>query len=113
MTITYADGAVQEAVLLSLNDGKMRAAIDGAEDAAEFVNVNGAWISDDCEVVRVEFSWERIGRRSEKVSEEDCICSPELAAKLIHLLWNGSAEQSSKMYIPAPGLARAASLHVM
>jgi len=75
----------------------IRVGIEGSDDAATFWNRKGVWIGEDCEPVRLEFAWQSRERR-EKVSEADCICSKELAAHLIHLLWNGEAET-------APGMA--------
>ena len=34
----------------------MRVAIKDADDAAEFRMIRGVWVSEDCEVVRVEFT---------------------------------------------------------
>jgi hypothetical protein len=41
--------------------------------------------------VRVEFAWDAPSRRGE-VTEADCICPPELAARLVQLLYTGSEE---------------------
>jgi hypothetical protein len=41
----------------------------------------------------VQFAWQ--GKTREQVlTEADCICSHDLAARLIHLLWNADEEAS-------------------
>ena len=67
----------------------MRVAVKGSDDAAEFINVHGTWISEDCEPVTIEYGPRR---NSAMVSEADCLCPPELAARLIALLLTDSAE---------------------
>jgi hypothetical protein len=91
MTIKYADGRTVQGVMLSRSDNIVRAALKGGGDAVKFTGLNGTWIAEDCEPVQIEFAWQRHSR-SEVVSEADCICSKELASRLIHLLLNGSDE---------------------
>jgi len=87
MTIRYTNGTTIEAVLLSHDGNALRAAAPDAEDVIEFTNVNGTWVSDDCEPVQIEFAWQRHGR-AERVTEDDCVCPQDLAARLVHLLLN-------------------------
>jgi hypothetical protein len=88
MILIYADGKRTEAILLARSENRLRVAIPGCDDPVEFTDVHGTWVSEDCEPVRVEFAWQ--GKTREQVlSEADCICSHELAARLIHLLWSG------------------------
>ena len=84
MTLRYANGKTVDAVLLSRTDSKMRVALKGSEDAVELNELCGTWVSDDCEPVQVSFEWEKPAPAH--ASEEDFICSPELAARLIRLL---------------------------
>ena len=84
MTLRYANGLEIDAVLLSRTDGKMRVALQGSDDVVELREVSGRWVSDECEPVQVSFAYQKPAPAP--VSEEDCICSPELAAKLIRLL---------------------------
>lgn len=91
MTIKYADGNAAEAMLLSRTDTTIRVAMAGADDVREFSNINGTWVSDDCEPVLIEFAWQRHDRK-EAVREAECCCSRELAARLIHLLFTDSRE---------------------
>ena len=91
MTITYLDGRAVEAVLLSRTGDTIRVAIEGADDATEFSIRNGTWVSEDCEPARIEFAWQRKSHKA-TVSGADCSCSPELAARLIHLLFTDSKD---------------------
>ena len=99
MILTYANGSRTEAFLLAQSEGKIRVAIPGGDDPVEFTNVSGTWVSEDCEPVRVEFAWERKSR-AEVLSDADCVCSHELAARLLHLLWAGSDEQELQAGAP-------------
>ncbi|MCU1237239.1 MAG: hypothetical protein JWP63_5206 [Candidatus Solibacter sp.] len=54
--INYRNGRVLQGIVLSFGDQLMRVAVKDSDDAAEFRLVNGAWISEDCEVVRLEFA---------------------------------------------------------
>jgi hypothetical protein len=82
MVIRYKDGSEIEAILLSRKEGTIRVAAKDVDDALEFTEVNGAWISDDWEPVQIRFEWER-SSQPVMVSEADCICSQELVAELI------------------------------
>src|SRR5580692_3846626 len=91
MVLTYADGSKTEAFLLARMESKIRVAIPGSDDPLELTDVHGTWVTEDCEPVRVEFAWE--GKTREAVlTEADCICSKDLAARLLHLLWNADEE---------------------
>jgi hypothetical protein len=99
MILTYANGSKTEAMLLARSENKIRVAIPGNNDPMELTDVHGTWVSEDCEPVRVEFAWQR-KTREEILSEADCICSHELAARLIHLLWNESDEENLQADAP-------------
>lgn len=89
MRIRYADGRAIEGVTLARTANMIRVAVKGREDAAEFINVHGTWISEDCDPVTLEYG----PRHSPATpSEADCTCSRELAARLIDLLLTDSAE---------------------
>ena len=90
MTIRYADGKAVEGVTLRRTANMMRVAVKGCDDAAEFINVHGTWISEDCEPVTMEYGPRRNALAT--LSEADCICPPELAARLIALLFTDSEE---------------------
>jgi hypothetical protein len=85
------NGYTQEAMLLSRSENSMRVAIQGSDDILRFNQVNGTWISDDCEPVEVDFAWART-EHLPVVTMNDCICSRELAARLLHLLFSGEKD---------------------
>jgi hypothetical protein len=99
MTIKYSNGKAFEAVLLSRTDDNMRLAVQGADDVMEFSNINGTWVSADCEPVTIEFAWQRRAHKP-TVTEAECSCSHELAARLIHLLHTDSSEDRIEMEAP-------------
>jgi hypothetical protein len=95
MVLRYADGSKTEAFLLARTENKIRVAIPGSDDPLELTDVRGTWISEDCEPVRVEFAWQ--GKTHEQmITEADCLCSHDLAAHLIHLLWSADEEEPWK-----------------
>jgi hypothetical protein len=93
MTITYSNGTTLNAVLLSRGTNSLRTAVLGEDDARSFTLVNGVWTSDDCEVVRIEFGWERCGQ-SPVPTEAECVCSEQFASRLISMLLAGSQGDS-------------------
>jgi hypothetical protein len=99
MTIDYSDGKSVEAVLLSRTENTMRVAVEGAEDITELSNIRGTWVSDECEPVSIQFAWQR-NENKLAPSEDDFFCSHELAARLIHLLFTGDAEQTIELQAP-------------
>jgi hypothetical protein len=111
VTIHYTDGRTVQGAILFRSDNIVRAALKGGDDVAAFTSLNGTWISEDCEPVRIEFAWERLSR-NEGVSETDCLCSNELASRLIHLLLSGSDEDELTMssFSRPPELSLGASL---
>jgi hypothetical protein len=100
MTIRYSNGQAFEAALLTREENQMRIVLQGSEDVLELQRINGTWITDECEPVQVEFAWTRQSLL-DTMSEDECICSPELAAKLLHLLFSGENESTAKN--PAAG----------
>jgi len=88
MTITYANGQTIEGILLSHNEKTMRVVLKGSDDVTEFASVKGTWISENLEPVRVCYEWQRQTPKA-LISVTDCVCSKELAARLVHLLWSG------------------------
>ena len=84
MTIYRADGHRIEAALLARYEHAVRVAVRGGDDAVEFKDWNGTWISEDCEPVRIEFDWEE--RTSEPSPEWAFLCSPERARFVLGVL---------------------------
>ena len=78
MKIRYPNGKTNEGITLVRTANTMRVAVRGCEDAAEFINVHGTWISEDCEPVTIEYGPRRIPPAT--LSEADCICPRALAA---------------------------------
>src|SRR6516225_7375869 len=97
MIIRYNNGQAFEAALLSRTQDSMRIALKGTDDVVELKQIHGVWVSEDCEPVRVDFEWQQ-QRPVEAVTEADCICSHDLAARLIHLLV--SAEDQAPTAVP-------------
>jgi hypothetical protein len=54
--IHYNNGRVLHGVVLAFGERLVRVAVKGSEDAMEFHLVNHFWVSEDCEVVRLDFS---------------------------------------------------------
>jgi hypothetical protein len=94
MVLIFANGSRTEAVLLARNENKIRVAIAGSDDVLELTDVHGTWVTEGCEPVYVQFAWE--GKTPEQiVTEADCVCSHDLAARLVHLLWNADEESQN------------------
>jgi len=53
--IQYATGIRLQGILMAMGDGLIRVAIKGADDAAIYRMIHGRWVSEDCEVVTIEF----------------------------------------------------------
>jgi hypothetical protein len=85
MTIHRADGHRIEAALLARYQHAVRVAVPGGDDAVEFKEWNGTWISEDCEPVRIDFDWDE--RASGPSSQEWAfLCSPERARRVMGVL---------------------------
>lgn len=89
VTITCPHGSVLEARVLSHQDNEIRAVAAGFDDTLIFTCIHGTWISEEIEPVDIEFAWKRFSA-SHVTSEDNCVCSKELAARLIHSLTYGS-----------------------
>ena len=87
MTIRYSNGESFEAAPLSQTDRTMRLAVADRDDVVTLTRVNGGWVSDECEVVYLDFTCARQAAKAE-VTESDCVCPRELAAHLIHMLYH-------------------------
>jgi hypothetical protein len=88
VTITYPDGTVLQAIVLSHEEHAIRAIAAGCDDVLAFTSIHGTWISEEIEAVAIEFEWQR-RRTSPAISEDDCVCPKELAARLIQTLLAG------------------------
>jgi hypothetical protein len=110
MTIRYANGRILEAVVLSRMETTMRVATPGCDDSLELNEIHGVWVTDDCEPVEVEFSWAQYGAASE-VTAADCVCSHELCARLVHMLYAGVEETPAASAPLTRNVAVAAAHH--
>ena len=99
MIIKYANGKTIDGIILSCTDKIMRVALKGRDDVAEFASVSGVWVSEDCQPVQVQYEWQRQSRK-QVVSEADCVCSKDLASRLIHLLLSGDEEEQLESGAP-------------
>ena len=88
VTITYPNGIILEAIVLSHEENEIRAIVAGCDDVLAFTRIHGTWISEEIEPVAIEFAWQRRGT-SPSTSEDDCVCSKKLAARLIAMLLSG------------------------
>jgi hypothetical protein len=92
MKITYQNGTVRDALLLSHGEDGLRAALPGDDDVRTFHRADGVWLSEECEPVTIEFAWQRT-RVPEAPIEDDCVCSKRLASRLISLFLSGAGQE--------------------
>src|SRR5436305_4590540 len=95
MFIIFSDGSKREAWIWQQTESTVRVAVQGACDLIDFTCIRGQWVSENCEPVVIEFAWQRMPAR-EVVTEADCICSKDLASRLIESLWSGEAGDEVK-----------------
>jgi hypothetical protein len=110
VTITYPNGTVVEAIVLSHDDDEIRAMAAGCDDVLTFTRIHGTWISEDIEPVAIKFVWQR-RRAAPTASEDDCVCPKALAARLIQSLFRGSEPEkgtSRTLYVLSPAGDRVA-----
>jgi hypothetical protein len=88
VTITYASGAVLQAIVLSHDVNEIRAIAAGCDDVLEFTRVHDTWISGELEPVTIEFACQR-RQTCRSISEDDCLCPKELSARLIAMVVSG------------------------
>ena len=63
--IHYSNGRALQGVVLAFGDRVVRVAVQNSDDAVEYRLVNQVWVSEDCEVVRMEFADARYPVHSE------------------------------------------------
>lgn len=108
LTIRYASGLTKESVLLSRTKDLLRVAMEDCEDVTELRLVNGTWITDECEPVQVTYAWDR--DPAPEVTEADCICPSDLAARLVRLLYVAEEEEPKPQAAPLTRSATASPL---
>ena len=110
VTITYSNGTVLRAIVLSHEEHEIRAIAPGCDDVLSFTCIHGTWISEALDPVTIEFAWQRRGT-SPAPAEAACICSKTLAARLIQSLFGGCepvAAESDSLYVFSPDGRRVA-----
>src|ERR1035438_8604113 len=80
VTITYPNGIILEAIVLSHEENEIRAIVASCDDVLAFTRIHGTWISEEIEPVAIEFAWQRRGI-SPTPSLAACICPKTLAAR--------------------------------
>ena len=93
MIVTYQNGSSVEGVALFQSEDTLRVAFQTQEDVVAFHKLRGVWVSEDCEPVTVEFGSRRT---APPAAVEDCICSAELAARLVELLYTDSSRAEAR-----------------
>lgn len=89
MTITYADGTVVEALLLSFKEPVLRVAVAGHDDVRAFECIGGVWRTENGQRVQIEYP--RQNERPQRAPEEShFVCSRAVARQIIGNLLNGS-----------------------
>lgn|ERR1039458_1193394 len=94
VTITYPNGTVLEAIVLSHEETEIRAMATGSDDVLAFTRIHGTWISEEVEPVVIEFAWQRPGT-SPSTSKDNCVCSKALAARLVQSLFSGGEPEEA------------------
>jgi hypothetical protein len=94
VTISYPNGTVLQAVVLSYDEHEIRANASGCDDVLAFTRIHDTWISEEIDPVTMTFEWQRTSGVTAP-SEEHCVCPKDLAAQLIHSLYNGQNEEAA------------------
>jgi len=101
MTITYANGSTVGALLLSSQEGVVRAAVAGHDDVRIFKQADGVWRAEDGQTVQIVYAWQK-HTLAPVADESHFICSKELGRQLISNLMNGAdlyEEASAPFYV--------------
>src|SRR5271167_2596191 len=93
VTISYPNGTVLQAIVLSHDEHAIRANATGCDDVLVFSRIQDTWISEEIEPVTMTFEWQR-NRPVSAPSEDDCVCPKDLAARLIQSLFSGQDEEA-------------------
>ena len=93
MTISYPNGTVLQAIVLSHDEHEIRANATGCDDVLAFTRIHDTWVSEEIELVTMTFEWQR-DRQAHAPSEDSCVCPKDLAARLIQSLYCGQDEEA-------------------
>src|SRR5262249_1464340 len=91
MILQYENGKTFEGVALSTTGNTMRVALRGYEDVIELVRVDGQWVSEDWQLVRIQPAW-KMGRALPQVPEAELVCPREVASQLAALMRGTSGD---------------------
>ena len=78
--IHYNNGRVLLGVVLAFGDRLVRVAVKDSDDAVEFRLINEVWVSEDCEVVRLNFADTTAAVESEDEEQTEGVWASEAAA---------------------------------
>jgi hypothetical protein len=78
--IHYNNGRVLHGIVLAFGDRLVRVAVKDSDDAVEFRLINQVWVSEDCEVVRLNFAETPAGVESEDAEQIEGLFASEPAA---------------------------------
>lgn len=93
VTISYPNGTVLQAIVLSHDEHGIRANATGCDDVLAFTRIHDTWISEEIDPVTMTFEWQR-KKLVSAPSEDDCVCPKDLAARLIQSLFSGRDEEA-------------------
>ena len=93
VTISYPNGTVLQAIVLSHDEHEIRANASGCDDVLAFTRIHDTWISEEIDPVTMTFEWQR-NRRVPAPSEDHCLCPKDLAVGLIQSLFSGYDEEA-------------------
>lgn len=82
MIITFSDGRKLEGRIYTQTASTMRIVVKENEELVDFTCIRGLWLSANCEPVEIGYAWRRIPT-IRMISEAVCICSQELASRLV------------------------------
>ena len=97
MTLEYANGKTIEGVVLCRTESAMRVALRGHNDVVELMQVDGQWISEDRQPVRIQNPCRARAPLSQS-AEDDLVCPEEVVSELVELVRQGvfDASRSAK-----------------
>ncbi len=73
ISIHYSNGRSLQGIVLAFGDRLMRVAVKGSDDTVEFRLVNQVWVSEDCEVVKLEFAEWETRAPSSQADVQECL----------------------------------------
>src|SRR5262245_48772259 len=89
MTIQYPGGKATEALVLSMDERSIRAAVSGDDDVRVFLRSEEGWVAEDGQAVTVKFAWEQDSKAAP--DESHFVCPKPLGMKAISRLLNSPA----------------------